>query len=83
MGLKIETKNCFRNSLVVQWLELCIFAIEGQLRSMIKELGSHKMCHVAPPKKKLFRVAISITLRQLNKLVYLRSWVNPHALCYI
>jgi len=50
---------------------------------MIRELGSHKMCHVPPLPKNLFRVAISITLRQLNKLVYLRSWVNPHALCYI
>ena len=68
---------------MVQWLELCIFSVEGQLRSMIRELGSHKMRHVAKKKKKLFHVAISIKLRQLNKLVYLHSWVNPHALCYI
>ena len=82
MGLKIETKNCIRNSLVVRWLELCILAVEGQLQSTMRELGSHKLHHGAK-KKKLFHVAISVTLRQLNQLVHLHSWVNPHAVCYI
>lgn len=70
MGLKIETKkNCFRNSLVVNCSRTLHFCRRGQLRSMIRELGSHKMRHVAKKKKNCFVFAISIKLRQLIKLV--------------
>lgn len=83
MGLKIETKKLFQKLPGGSVARTLHFLRRGP--ASIHDQGA-RLSQDAPrgkKKKKLFRVAISIKLRQLNKLVYLHSWVNPHALCYI
>ena len=49
---KALSKTTNRTSLVVQWLRLVLPVQGAQVRSLVRELGSHMLCGAAKKKKK-------------------------------